>query len=57
MYTLDKLESEINKSAELEKQLYTLLGETREAWELIKELAHLNYFIGYACGQALGKGV
>lgn len=55
--TLDTLDTEITRSVELEEQLYTLLGETREAWELISELARLNFQIGHACGHALGKGV
>lgn len=57
MNTLDKLDTEITRSAELEEQLYTLLGETGEAWGLISELARLNFKIGHACGQVLGKGV
>lgn len=55
--TMDKLDTEITRSAELEEQLFTLLGETGEAWRLISELTLLNFQIGHACGQVLGKGV
>lgn len=47
---LDSLDTEIGRAVELEERIYSLLGETREGWELIAELGRLNYEIGFRLG-------
>ena len=53
----DELDTAISRSVELEEQLFTLLGETNEAFELIRDLSHTNFLIGRLWGQQIGKGV
>jgi hypothetical protein len=47
---LDSLDVEIGRAVELEERIYSLLGETRQGWELIAELSRLNYEIGFRLG-------
>ena len=54
---INELDTAISRSVELEEQLYVLLGESGEAFELVRDLSHTNFLIGQLWGQQIGKGV
>lgn len=47
---LDSVDAEISRAVEIEERIYSLLGETREGWQLIAELGRLNFEIGVRVG-------
>jgi ATP-dependent protease HslVU (ClpYQ) peptidase subunit len=50
--TLDTQADKIRRVVEIEEQLFTLAGETGEAWRLIEELSRLNFSVGLVAGGA-----